>query len=74
MTEKFKNHLEKLPFFLFPDGAVAQPKLVAGAQIIAADLADYVEIYVDLLNSDENLSPQSMFEVLYASNILWWSS
>ena len=64
MAEKFKNHLEKLPFFLFADGAVAQPKLVAGAQIIAADLADYVEIYLDLLNSDENLSPQSMFQVL----------
>ena len=47
MTENFKDHLEKLPFCLFHDGAVAQPKLVYGAQIIAADLADYVEIYVD---------------------------
>jgi len=64
MTENFKDHLEKLPFCLFHDGAVAQPKLVYGAQIIAADLADYVEIDVDLLNSDENLSPQSMFQVL----------
>ncbi len=63
MDQIFKDHLAKLPLFLFPDGEV-QPKLIAGNPILAGDLANHVEIYVDLLNSDETLSAQSIFQVL----------
>lgn len=65
MNEKFKNHLGKLPIFLFPNGAVEEPKLVAGTPVLAADVIVHVEYYVQLLNSDEKLSPQSMFQVNY---------
>ena len=73
MDQIFKEHLAKLPFFLFPDGEV-QPKLLAGKKVLAGNLADFVEIYVNLLNSDKTLSAQSMFQVLplrfYSDNVL----
>jgi len=65
MNANFKDHLGALPNFLFPNEAVEQPKLVAGVPVLAGDVAGHVEIYVDLLNSDENLSPQSMSQVTY---------
>jgi len=62
MEEEFKEYLEKFLCFLFPNGTV-EAKTVAGNQILASDLTDYVESYVDLLNSDESLSSQSIFQV-----------
>ena len=44
MEDEFKNHLEKLLCFLFPDGAV-KPKMVAGTRVLAWDLTDYFESY-----------------------------
>ena len=64
MDDKFKDYLEKLPLFLIPDGLV-QSKTVAGTRILGGDLAGYIEICVNLLNSEENLSPQSMFQVFF---------
>jgi len=63
MNPNFKDYLGKLPTFLFPDGGVEQPKLVAGTPVLAGDVAGYVEYYVNLLNSDDKLSPHSMFQV-----------
>lgn len=63
MKENFKDHLGKLPAFLFPNGAVGQAKLVAGKPILASELANFVEYYVNLLNSDDKLSAQSMSQV-----------
>ena len=65
MNANFKDHLGELPAFLFPNGVVEQPKLVAGTPVLAGNVAGYVEYYVDLLNSDDKLSPQSMFQVNY---------
>jgi len=65
MSANFKGHLGTLPNFLFPNGAAEQPKLVAGIPVLAGDVAGHAEIYVDLLNSDENLSPQSISQVNY---------
>jgi len=62
MDETFKDYLEKLPRFLIPDGLV-QSKTVTGTRILGGDLADYIESCVNLLNTEENLSPQSMFQV-----------
>jgi len=66
MEEIFQDHLKELPNFLFHYGAV-EPKTVAGTPILAGDVSGHVELYVDLLNSNENLSPQSMFQVLISS-------
>lgn len=63
MNQSFKDHLGELPTFLFPNGAVEQPKLVAGTPVLAGDLASYVEYYVNLLNSADELSPQDLFKV-----------
>jgi len=65
MNENFKNHLGKLPTFLFPNGTVEEPKRVAGTPVLAGDVISHVEYYVNLLNSDDKLSPQSMFQVNY---------
>ena len=65
MDPNFKDHLGELPTFLFPNGAVEQPKLVAGNPVPAGDVTGYVEYYLNLLNSDEKLSPQSLSQVLY---------
>ena len=65
MEDVFKDHLEKLLCFLFPNGAV-EPKIVAGTRILASDLSGYIESYVNLLNSDEGLSPISIFQVPYS--------
>jgi len=71
MNENFKNHLGKLPTFLFPKGTVEEPKLVAGTPVLASDVICHVEHYVNLLNSDDKLSPQSMFQVNYAYSSLY---
>ena len=63
MNPNFKDHLGELPAFFFLNGTVEQPKLVAGTPVLAGDVAGYVEYYVNLLNSDDKLSPQSMFQV-----------
>ena len=63
MKAVFQDHLKELPIFLFPDGAVV-PKTVAGNPILACDVAGHVKVYLDLLNSNESLSPQSVFQVL----------
>lgn len=63
MNQKFKEHLGELPTFLFPNRKVEQPKLVAGTPVLAGDVAGHVEYYVNLLNSDDKLSPESMFQV-----------
>lgn len=63
MNPKFKDYLGGLPTFLFPNGTVEQPKLIAGTPVLAGDIAGYVESYVNLLNSDHKLSPHSMFQV-----------
>ena len=62
MEDEFKNQLETLLFFLFPNGT-AKPKMVAGTRVLASDLTDYVGSYVDLLNSEEGLSALSIFQV-----------
>jgi len=62
MEDEFKDQLETLLFFLFPNGT-AKPKMVAGTRVLANDLTDYVESYVDLLNSEQGLSALSIFEV-----------
>ena len=64
MEDDFKEHLEKFISSLFLDGMV-QPKTVAGTRVLASDLSGYIESYVDLLNSDQTLSAQSIFQVLY---------
>ena len=64
MNEKFKEHLGELPAFLFPNGAFRQAKLVAGKPFLAGESANLAEYCVNLLNSDDKLSPQSMFQVL----------
>lgn len=69
MNPKFRDHLGELPTFLFPNGAVGQAKLVAGKRLLANDFANFVENYVNLLNSDDTLSPQSMSQV-YNINII----
>lgn len=69
MEDVFKDHLEKLLCFLFPNGAV-EPKIVAGTRILASDLAGYIESYVNLLNSDEGLSPLSIFQVLLLVHLM----
>jgi len=63
MNSNFKDHLGELPTFLFPNGAVEEPKLVFETPLLAGDVADYMENYVNLLNSDGQLSPQSLFTV-----------
>ena len=63
MNANFKYHLGELPAFLFPNGAVEQAKLVAGTPILTGDLTNLVGYYVDLLNSNDNLSPHSMSQV-----------
>jgi len=64
MVDKFKDHLEKLvPFLIFSNDGNIQQKTVAGSQVLAGDVANYVESYVDLLNLDKGLSPESIFEV-----------
>lgn len=63
MEDEFKNQLETLLFFLFPNGT-AKPKMVAGTRVLASDLTGYVESYVDLLNSDKGLSALSIFQVV----------
>ena len=68
MKAVFQDHLKELPIFLFPDGAVV-PKTVAGNPILACDVAGHVKVYLDLLNSNESLSPQSVFQVLI--HIFW---
>lgn len=62
MNTDFKDHLKELPFFLFR-GAIEETKKVGGTRILAGELAGHMEYYVDLLNSDDNLSPQSMSQV-----------
>ena len=63
MNKIFIEHLQKLLKFLIP-GSNVQAKTIAGNPILAKNLADYIEVFVNLLNSDKNLSPQSMFKVL----------
>ncbi len=64
MKDIFKYHLEKFIGFLFPTDGGIQPKVVAGARILVTnDFAGLIESYVNLLNSDEGLSPLSIFEV-----------
>ena len=63
MNTDFKDHLKDLPFFLFRD-AIQETKKVAGTPILAGELADHMEFYVNLLNSDDSLSPQSMSQVI----------
>lgn len=62
MKEPFKEHLDKFLTFLFPDETI-EPKTVAGNRILARDVPAYVESYVDLLNRDDSLSAQSIFQV-----------
>jgi len=62
MEDDFKKHLEKFINFLFPDGMV-QPKTMAGTRVLASDFSSYMEYYVNLLNSDQTLSTQSIFQV-----------
>ena len=69
MKGVFQDHLKELPIFLFPDGAV-EPKTVAGNLILAGDVVGHVKVYLDLLNSNESLSPQSVFQVII--HILWF--
>ena len=64
METNFKDHLGELPTFLFPNTAVEQAKLVAGTMVLAGDIIGLVEDYVNVLNFDDKLSPQPMFEVL----------
>lgn len=68
MENVFKEHLGSLLSFIFYNEGV-QPKTLVGCQILASDVADYVESYVGLLNSDGNLTPVAIFEVC----ILWYT-
>lgn len=70
MKDAFKDHLEKFIGFLFPTDGGIQPKVVAGTRILTTnDVAGYIESYVNLLNSDEGLSPLSIFEVCFSYSI-----
>ena len=63
MSKEFKENLQLLAPFLLPTSGL-QPKIVAGTNIMAKNVADYLGCYVKLLNTTPTLSAQSILQVL----------
>ena len=62
LKEEFKNCLEELvPSLLSPDRLI--PKSIEGRKIGVAELFQFVELYVEKLNSDQVPTPRSIFDV-----------
>lgn len=68
MKAEFREHLADLICFLLSAGAGVPPKTVGGSPVLASDFANYVESYVHLLNTNKDLSSQSIFQVCIELN------